>query len=165
MLRYILYFKQGGGGAKCISFYLPRFRFRHVILHSHILNGLSTSACLLVSNKLQVLGACHCPFSSRVADENGLQIWWVATNIYWISSRGQPTWCGPPACRLGEVLTTPHLKKKNSFLRNVIHGLRIGGLFWTRSWISLFHKRRGISYITERLSASQEGVCSMELVS
>jgi hypothetical protein len=33
---------------------------------------------------------------------------------------------GPPAWRLGEGLTNPHLKKRNSFLGNVTHDLVIG---------------------------------------
>jgi hypothetical protein len=32
--------------------------------------------------------------------------------IYWISTRGQPTRGGPPACGLGVGLTTPHCKNK-----------------------------------------------------
>jgi hypothetical protein len=40
-----------------------------------------------------------------------------------------------------------------------------GGLLWMRQWTSEFHKMRGISWLAEKLLASQEGICSMELVS
>ena len=43
--------------------------------------------------------------SSGCGWRNGLQL-----RIYWISSRGQPTRGGPPACGLCEVLRTPHRK-------------------------------------------------------
>jgi hypothetical protein len=39
-----------------------------------------------------------------------------------------------------------------------------GGLLWKRYWTSGFHKMRGISWPSEELLASQEGLCSMELV-
>jgi len=45
--------------------------------------------------------------SSSCGWRNGLQYGWYL-RIYWISSRGRPTRGGPPACGLGEVLTTPH---------------------------------------------------------
>ena len=37
-----------------------------------------------------------------------------------------------------------------------------GGLWWT--WVLRFHKLRGISWLGEKLSAFQEGLCSMKLV-
>jgi len=41
-----------------------------------------------------------------------------------------------------------------------------GVLLWTRKWTSTkFHKRRGISWLAERLLASEEGFCSVELIS
>jgi hypothetical protein len=44
--------------------------------------------------------------------------------------------------------------------------LRIGtGLLWIRWWTYVFHKMRGISWVAEDLLASQEEICSMELVS
>ena len=54
--------------------------------------------------------------SSGSGWRNSLQIWRVV-RIYWISSRGQPTKGGPPAWKLGEVLTSPHLKNL-TVLRN-----------------------------------------------
>jgi hypothetical protein len=42
-----------------------------------------------------------------------------------ISSRGQPTRGGPPACGLGVELTIPH-HKKISLLQNVTKGLGLG---------------------------------------
>jgi len=39
-----------------------------------------------------------------------------------------------------------------------------GGLLWVRWWTSGFHKMWGISWLAEELLASQEGLCSMELV-
>jgi hypothetical protein len=39
-----------------------------------------------------------------------------------------------------------------------------GGLLWTLQWTLEFHKREGILWLGERLSASHEGLCSMELV-
>jgi hypothetical protein len=50
--------------------------------------------------------------------------------IYWISSRGQSTRGGPPACGLGEVLTTPRRKKK-FMLRNTLQSLRTGLILGT----------------------------------
>jgi hypothetical protein len=45
--------------------------------------------------------------SSGCGWRNGFYIWRVAANIL----IKQPTRGGPPAWRLGEVLTTPHLQK------------------------------------------------------
>jgi hypothetical protein len=39
-----------------------------------------------------------------------------------------------------------------------------GGLLWMRQWTSGFHKIRGICWLAEKLLASQEGLCCMELV-
>jgi hypothetical protein len=39
-----------------------------------------------------------------------------------------------------------------------------GGLLWIRWWTLGFHKMRGISWVAEDLLASQEGLCSIELV-
>jgi len=50
--------------------------------------------------------------------------------IYWISSHRQPTRGGPPALGLGEGLTTPHWKKKNSLLQNITQDLRFGWILW-----------------------------------
>jgi hypothetical protein len=47
--------------------------------------------------------------SSGCGWRNGL-LYGQQLRIYWISSRGQPIWGGPPAWGLGEVLTTPHRK-------------------------------------------------------
>jgi len=38
------------------------------------------------------------------------------------------------------------------------------GLLWSQQWASWFHKRQEISCPSKRLSASQEGLCYMELV-
>ena len=38
------------------------------------------------------------------------------------------------------------------------------GLFCTRRWTFWFYKMRGVSWLAEDLSASQEGLCSMESV-
>jgi len=38
-----------------------------------------------------------------------------------------------------------------------------GGSLWTRQWYFGFHKRRGISWPAEWLSASQERLHSMQL--
>jgi len=40
-----------------------------------------------------------------------------------------------------------------------------GGPLWTQSWTSGFHKRQGIFWLAQWLLASQEGLCSMELLS
>jgi hypothetical protein len=40
-----------------------------------------------------------------------------------------------------------------------------GGLLCIRWWTFRFHKMRGISWVAEDILASQEGLCSMELVS
>jgi hypothetical protein len=40
-----------------------------------------------------------------------------------------------------------------------------GTLLWTWDWTSRFHKMLGISWLGEKLLASQEGFCSLELVS
>ena len=40
-----------------------------------------------------------------------------------------------------------------------------GGLLWMRLWTVGFHKMRGTARLAEDLSASQEGLFSMELVS
>jgi hypothetical protein len=53
--------------------------------------------------------------------------------------------------------------KFSTLLRNVKQGLGISGTLWTRSWNFGFHKRRGISWVAEWLSASQEGFFCMEL--
>jgi hypothetical protein len=39
-----------------------------------------------------------------------------------------------------------------------------GGLLWTRQWTFGFHRRRGISWLAEWMLASQQGLCSRELV-
>jgi hypothetical protein len=39
-----------------------------------------------------------------------------------------------------------------------------GRLLWVRWWTFGFHKMRGISWLADDLLASQEGLCSMELV-
>jgi hypothetical protein len=39
-----------------------------------------------------------------------------------------------------------------------------GGLLWTRQWTSEFHKMSGISWLAERLLASQESCGSMQFV-
>jgi len=39
-----------------------------------------------------------------------------------------------------------------------------GGLLWTRRWTYELHKRRGISWLAEWVLASQQGLCSIELV-
>jgi hypothetical protein len=39
-----------------------------------------------------------------------------------------------------------------------------GELLCTRQWTFFFHKRRGISWCAKQLSASQEGLCSVEFV-
>jgi hypothetical protein len=66
--------------------------------------------------KCKPLDPCHHGMARpQVADGGeGLQIWRVAANIYWIISRGQPTRGGRPAWGLGGVLTTPHRKKKET---------------------------------------------------
>jgi hypothetical protein len=40
-----------------------------------------------------------------------------------------------------------------------------GGLLWMRRWTFVFHKMRGISWVAEDVFTSQEGLCSMQLVS
>ena len=40
-----------------------------------------------------------------------------------------------------------------------------GGLLWRRWWTFGFHKMRRISWVAEDLLASQEGLCSMQLIS
>jgi hypothetical protein len=40
-----------------------------------------------------------------------------------------------------------------------------GGLLWMRLWTFRVHKMRRISWVADDVSASQEGLCSMELVS
>jgi hypothetical protein len=40
-----------------------------------------------------------------------------------------------------------------------------GGLLWMRQWTFGFHKMREISWLAEELLASQNGLCSMELIS
>ena len=40
-----------------------------------------------------------------------------------------------------------------------------GGLLWMQQWTFGFHKMGIISWLAEKLLASQEGLCSMELVS
>jgi hypothetical protein len=40
-----------------------------------------------------------------------------------------------------------------------------GGLLWMQQWTFGFHKTRGISWLADDLLASQEALCSMELVS
>jgi hypothetical protein len=40
-----------------------------------------------------------------------------------------------------------------------------GGLLCIRWWTFGFHQMRGISWVAEDILASQEGLCSMELVS
>jgi len=40
----------------------------------------------------------------------------------------------------------------------------VGGLLWMRWWVSGFHKRWRISWLGESLLASQERICSMELI-
>jgi hypothetical protein len=40
-----------------------------------------------------------------------------------------------------------------------------GGLLCIRLWTFGFHKMRGISWVAQDVLASQEGLCSMELVS
>jgi hypothetical protein len=39
-----------------------------------------------------------------------------------------------------------------------------GGLLWIRWWTFCFHNMRGIFWIAQDVSVSQEGLCSMELV-
>jgi hypothetical protein len=41
---------------------------------------------------------------------------------------------------------------------------RCGGLLCIRWWTFGFHKMQRISWVAEDVSASQEGLCSMELV-
>jgi hypothetical protein len=75
--------------------------------------------------------------------------------IYWIGSRRRPTRGDPSDWGLDEVLTTSYW-------------LRIGiscGPLWTRYWTFRFHKRLGSSWLAVWRSASQEGLCFMELVS
>jgi hypothetical protein len=69
---------------------------------------------------------------------------------------------GPSAWGLGEGAnySSPY---EIVFLGNVTYGLGIGGLFWTLSWTFGFLKRREISWLSEWLLASQEGICSMVL--
>jgi hypothetical protein len=40
-----------------------------------------------------------------------------------------------------------------------------GGHLWMRLWTFGFHKMWGISWVAEELVASQEGLCSLELIS
>jgi hypothetical protein len=43
--------------------------------------------------------------------------------------------------------------------------IRTGGrLLWRLLWTFRFHKRQGISWLAEQLLASEEGLCSMNLV-
>jgi len=50
-------------------------------------------------------------------------------------------------------------------LRTRTWGCRLGsnvGFLWTRWWMFRFHERSWISWPTERLSVSQEELCSMD---
>jgi hypothetical protein len=50
---------------------------------------------------------------AQASDErDGLKLWRVTLNIYWMSSRGQPTRCGLPAGGLGVGLTASHRKRR-----------------------------------------------------
>ena len=40
-----------------------------------------------------------------------------------------------------------------------------GGLFWIHQWTFGFHKMWGMSWLAENLLVSQEGLCTMKLVS
>ena len=69
---------------------------------------------------------------------------------------------GPPAWELGEMLTTPR-REYLTMLR--IKHKSLGAGFCECSNESVFHKMRGLSQLAKELLASQEGLCSMELVS
>jgi len=59
------------------------------------------------------------------------------------------------------------LGKDGGKLRTGLIWLRIGtsdGLLWTRQWTFGFHKRHGIAWLAEWLTASQHGLWSMQLV-
>jgi len=68
---------------------------------------------------------------------NGLQ-YGGQLRIYSISSRGQPTRCGPSARGLSEVLKTPHRKIVSCYVTPSIHGAQIQ---------CLRHKSPGLAHI------------------
>jgi len=81
----------------------------------------------------------------------------------WKSSHGEPAKGVPPASGLSEGPTTPHQKRQACYelLLMASHFLSVGtsgGLLWTFG----FCQTRAISWLTEWLSASQEGPYSME---
>jgi hypothetical protein len=67
----------------------------------------------------------------------------------------------------GRIILEWLLKKYVGKLWNGFTWLSIGTSYkvlWTRWWTFRFHERLGISLLAEQLLASQEGLCSMELV-
>ena len=87
-------------------------------------NGTARCKAGFCGSLLQWHGA-----SSGCGWRNGL-LYGGKLRIYWISSCEQPTRGGLPAWGLGEVLTTPHLKKKIAILRKVHNFLGLGLILW-----------------------------------
>jgi hypothetical protein len=64
-------------------------------------------------------------------------------------------------------ITSREIGKENVEWLHLAQNLRIGscgGMLWTWQWTFVLNKRQGISWLAEWLSASQEVLCSMELV-
>jgi hypothetical protein len=97
---------------------------------------------------------------SNEEDLGGLGMWhiWVTRGVYRILVRPGHRW---------EDSIKMNFQDWDGEAWTGLIWLRIGtggGRLWMRSWTFGFHKMQGISWLAEDLSASQEGLCFMELV-
>jgi len=80
--------------------------------------------------------------------------------VYWISSGGQGRSCDAPSLLLGEMLTTPHRKRKIS-IRNVTQGYGFGRVIWNHigneKWIwNVEHEVLGVPKVTFNNTVARE---------
>jgi hypothetical protein len=69
---------------------------------------------------------------------------------------------------VGRIIFNLTLKEEDGLVWKVLIWLRVGssgGLLWKHNWIFRSYKRLGISWLADRLLTSEEGPCSMELLS